>query len=770
MTNWNIRLALALSFACAACGGKAEPKSNIDPPEDSGETVADRCAPADLSGSLAGGSWDPRFTVAGLTGHDGQAPTVYDFAVDPEGRLLAAGRFHWNGSDVVGPLARLEAGTWKPAQSTWTREPPPGGFSAVASAPDGKLALATHRTLAPRGGEIWLDGEPIATFSGAVRRMEWVGDRLWVAGSFELDGVDGALGLAVWDGNAWSPAPGGPADGSVFALMVEDGHVWAGGAFDAIGGIESHGLAEWDGETWIAHDVDLPRAVVYAIARDGDELYLGGGLYVEEGEMGHSVGGILRRNDAGWELVGGGVAAGYNYGMVSDLLVHGGYLYATGCFSFLGGGALDPDAIPSRAFARWSGTEWEPLDDGSEGGVGTVWFTPSVCGDEGPFAIWDSEYQRLFVHDGKVHAGGAFPGVAGVASQSVIAFDGERWLPATSAGAGVSGEVGDLSVGGAACTPYALGGLTHAGGSRVPSGVARFDGGWKAVGTALPDGLFNCVRVAVDKEERVFVGCSIDGEGEPLARVLRWSGAAWEPVGEPHELVMLHDMALDPAGRLWIVGGTEKGWVARLDDDHFTVVEDGFDGMVYRLAFGRTRAKGVSDFPMVVAGVFEAVGSQPARRIAHWDGAAWTPLGEGAPAFVEGLALGKDGVIYASTQEEWTGERFVLAAWDGKTWTELGTPARGLPAPMEGTVHTFMRLLERDGTLIATGYVWPEDGARNAFVYDGEKFSPVARGVPAISVVAIGLTPDGLWLGGSIAEVVDADGHHPSVGVARFEW
>jgi hypothetical protein len=43
----------------------------------------------DLDAASLTGTWDPRFTIPGFTGPDGRAPTVYDFARDIDGSIVA---------------------------------------------------------------------------------------------------------------------------------------------------------------------------------------------------------------------------------------------------------------------------------------------------------------------------------------------------------------------------------------------------------------------------------------------------------------------------------------------------------------------------------------------------------------------------------------------------------------------------------------------------------------------------------------------------------
>src|SRR5687768_6903077 len=140
--------------------------------------------------ALSPGVWDRRFTISGLTGHDGITPNVYDFAVDSDGSVLATGRFAYHEDRAVTPLVRFRDGEWSPVHETWSIEPPGDGFSALALGDGGVLALATGDSFGERHGEVWLDeaGEQtvIASFAGQVRSLAWFEGKLYVAGAFEL--------------------------------------------------------------------------------------------------------------------------------------------------------------------------------------------------------------------------------------------------------------------------------------------------------------------------------------------------------------------------------------------------------------------------------------------------------------------------------------------------------------------------------------------------------------------------------------------------------
>ena len=147
----------AFLFALAACGDNFSVRGGGDDGGGGGDDGPDPMCTSELAAAdLANGSYDDRFTIAGFTGFDGHAPTVYDFARDTDGSIVVAGEFQYLGSKRVEPLLRWKNGAWEPARATWELTPPGAGFSAVAIDAQGRLALATI-DFGPRSGQIWLD-------------------------------------------------------------------------------------------------------------------------------------------------------------------------------------------------------------------------------------------------------------------------------------------------------------------------------------------------------------------------------------------------------------------------------------------------------------------------------------------------------------------------------------------------------------------------------------------------------------------------------------
>jgi hypothetical protein len=723
---------------------------------DGGGSGSDAVCSLDVdSTALAGGTWDTRFTIPGFTGPDGHSPTVYDFARDVDGSIVAAGEFHYLGGEQVEPLLRYKNGQWGPARTTWELPPPGSGFSAIAIDAQGHMALATYDDFGDRSGEIWLDDgsglRVIGEFDGLVRRIAWYGGQLWVAGYDQITtGGTPIQGLAVWDGTTWAAPPGGATDGFAFTLVQDGNDLLVGGSFGEIGGITAASVAAYDGTTWRA--LDFPGSAVYALARDAsNELYAGGTF----GDQFGPTGGIAHWTGTAWELAGGGLANRALDGVVTDLALHDGSLYVSGCFLSAGGDMDAPGAVISRNVARFDGT-WHALDDDTEL-VLAPWVEPLKCGDEGPDSVWDVSRQRLFSDGDRILLGGSFPGIGGVISQSVIAHDDTGWVAQGPAGLGFGGSLDHVAAS-SSCDVWGLGQITHIAGTATQARVVHYNGtGWEAISDTIPHDAY-CPSLAVSPTGEASIACMIfPADGSAVGRIYRVSGTQLVQVGT--DVPLVQSIAYDPDGHLWVAGGDSTGFIGRFDGDTLTVVEDGFDQPVGLV-------DPVSSTDVIAAGTFTKVGTLDASRIARWNGTEWRALGAGAPGMV--TAVTHDATkVYMSTYDEGSG-MFLLGAFDGTTWSELATPAAGI-TPVSYFNFNALRVLD-DGAILAGGTAWldSDDNGRGAFIFKDGHFTPLGGGVHAVGISGVAATSDAIWVAGSIAEAGAAGSETSTIGIARY--
>lgn len=747
--------ALALLIGCGD-NHRATPDGGQEPPPDAPPDGGEQVCSLEPASSTLTGSWDPRFTVAGFAGPDGHAPTMYDFARDTDGSIVAAGEFRYLGGARVEPLLRLRNGAWEPARSKWELTPPGSGFSSVAIAPDGTLALATYDDFGPRAGEIWVDDgtglKVVGTFEGLIRRLRWFDGKLWAAGWDAIkQGDDVIQGLAVWNGTSWSAPPGGGIDQFAFELVEDNGELLVGGDFTTIGGLSSRGAAAFNGTTWRA--LDFPVGAVYAFARGADnELYAGGAF----ADLGNGAGGIARWTGTAWVQAAGGVTNRRFPGVVTDLTLHDGSLYVSGCFHTVGGADENDGAIVAQDLARYDGS-WHALDDGT-GGVNSPWVEELACGDEGPDSVWHVSKQVLFSADNQLLIGGSFPGLSGVQSQAIASYTGTAFAPQGPPGLGLGGSFDKVAVSSETCEVWGAGVISHVAGAPSQARVLHLVGDkWQSIHDDIPRDAY-CPAFDVSPTGEVALGCMVFPlDGDAVGRIYHVVGDALVQLGADQPLIQALDYG--PDGTLWIGGGGEKGFLAKYDGTAFVTVSDAFDAPVSQI-------EAIAANDVVVGGSFLNVGEVGATRIARWNGTAWKALAAGLPGMA--TALGHFGdTIYASNYDEGNGA-YVLGAWNGSKWTELATRASGI-TPSEFFNLNAIRAI--DGAVIAAGAIEMDNhGGRGVVVYDTKtkKFSSLGGGANAVLVTGVAISNDSVWVAGAIADAGQGDARVPTVGVARY--
>jgi hypothetical protein len=761
-------LVLASLCGCSsppAVAPDAAPADAAPDASDDGGVAPSSCADIDVPTDVATrGAWDDDFFVAGLTGLDGVTPIVRDVAPVPGSEdAVVVGYFRWAGRQRVEGVARLSDHALAPLAGAAELPLATEGYAAAAVAPDGAIYLAPYRMDDTRVGTlVRIDDagvQEIGTFTGNVRSLVILDGALWALGTIAITG--GPRGVAIYEGGAWHGVVGGDPDGPAYeVLQRSNGDLVVGGEFTQIGGVSALRVAAFDGAVWTA--LDMPEAGrVIALAEDASNTLWAGGVFSLAPATIASAS-VARWTGTAWEIASGGVAAGDAFGAVSDLIVDGNGIVVVGCFDHVGG------ALRAEGIARVEGGEWTALDDGTQP-VASHWFAPFVCGFEpDPNVVWLMPRQRVSRVGSELVIGGAFGGIDGVASQSVIARAGDSFVAIGAPGRGVSGQVVDLDVGGDGCTAYALMGASNVGGAPVTGAVYTLDDtGWSVATAPIPTGA-RCHHLAVDAAAHVLLACGEEPEadGTPRGYVLRSTSTGWQRVGEVLP-TNVQDVVIAPDGTPWAVLSAERGNIARVMENELEIVEGDFDGPPLYLAFGPARADG--SFDAVVGGIFMNVGTTAATRIARWDGTAWSALGDGLSSAPSAIAVGAD-VVYAATQDEGNAGRLVLGRFDGTSWSDIATPANGLGAPYMETTHTFTSLILRGDVLLASGYVWPDGSGRNAFAYADGRFEALGGGASAISVDAMTVVSGAIVLGGSIAEVGMGASTEPSVGVARLRW
>ena len=143
----------------------------------------------------------------------------------------------------------------------------------------------------------------------------------------------------------------------------------------------------------------------------------------------------------------------------------------------------------------------------------------------------------------------------------------------------------------------------------------------------------------------------------------------------------VNGIALDEAGTLWAVAtyftatGEARGQLYRWSGTAWQPVGDVLDSAVYDIAI-------IGGQP-VVAGVFNNAGTTTVGHLARFNGVAWTPIGAGeiTGGYVATIADTPTGMCVGGTFFVTIGAATVenIACWNGTAWSQLGTGELGGP-------------------------------------------------------------------------------------------
>jgi len=464
------------------------------------------------------------------------------------------------------------------------------------------------------------------------------GPALYAGGTFTVaDGV--AVNYVTrWDGRTWTPMAGG-VNSQVNALAVfDDGSgpaLYAAGHFTEAGGIAAMRAAKWDGVTWTplgdGSDGGIMSLVSFEDAIGGPKLYAGGFF--------DSAGGLVTEHCAVWDgtqwsAAGSGIRGESGGGVAAMLVVNGPP--GEGPVLYVGGGFSTAGGIAATSIVGWSGRSWFPLGDGIEG---------EVIKGKGPY----QSVGALASHDdgtggGSIlYVGGGFVTAGGIEANNIAAWDGSTWSPL---GAGVTGAVYALAVveDGAAIAPglYAGGTLTEAGGSTV-NNVAFWDGSsWSPLGAGTDD----IVRALAFFDDGFSGGALyaagdfLNAGGVPATGIARWDGVSWSALDSGIELVGNYRVfalavyddgrgeALYAGGYFYVAGGTAVNGLGRWNGYSWSAVGGGVSPPIVLSL--NVFDDGFDARPALYAGGhFDLAGGLDAASVARWNGAYWSPLGEG---------------------------------------------------------------------------------------------------------------------------------------------
>lgn len=527
------------------------------------------------------------------------------------------------------------------------------------------------------------------------------GPALYVSVSSSIDGVD-VQGVARWDGTAWEEVGGGcPAVSAPKLAVYDDG---SGPALWALNS-DATVLAKWDGAEWTAYPLSWFAGRRAFLAAD-----VGGERCLVWSTSGREDGAIWRWNGVERERVAGVEGGGISALVADDAGDFGGGLIAIGTFNLAGG-------VPAAGVARWDGRAWHPLASQETGngapGAGAL----LSVGDEGGESLGG----RLFVSTQKA---------GGVPSGGLVAWDGASWE--------AMGPPGDWTL-------------------------------W-AHELAFGD---------IGDGPRVFAAGDVHDSQSAYHVVAAWDGAGWSTIadGMNYDAYALEFGAMDGGEPTLYVGGhftrsfgDVYNFVAAITSSGLTPLGDGIPSQwpiatyVYTL---RLHDDG-SGTALYAGGYLSRVVEELGEGVVRWNGSAWEPVGgplDDRVPLVSSLCstdLGDGLRLYAGGKFEGVDRALHnVAVWDGATWSPLGD---GLPHQ----VHTLARIETPEGPRLgATVAIGVEDlPAETLYLWDGAAWSPfgAVSDDSAIWVAQAHHEDGAIYLSGNFRQVAGV----PSEGIARY--
>jgi hypothetical protein len=249
-------------------------------------------------------------------------------------------------------------------------------------APISTLLAATGHTIAQpcqQHWEAWGGGVAINTLVDWLEPVSTPsGPGLYASGEFIMAGNTSLSRVGLWNGSSWSPLglgiTGSPPMTSIMPnvtslALFDDGSgpkLFAGGWYYFAGGQIAIGIASWDGAAWTTYNggltySGLPQINLMTVFNDGSgsALYAAGSFTAIAGVPAR---GIARWNGATWAPVGNVVTAQPSPWVVSMTTFDDG----SGPAPYVGGQFPTIGRVIAANMAKWNGTTWVPLRSGPQ--------------------------------------------------------------------------------------------------------------------------------------------------------------------------------------------------------------------------------------------------------------------------------------------------------------------------------------------------------------------------------------------------------------------
>lgn len=277
--------------------------------------------------------------------------------------------------------------------------------------------------------------------------------------------------------------------------------------------------------------------------------------------------------------------------------------------------------------ARWNGSEWRPVSTNINNTV----------------ACMASE-------SGQVVIGGYFTTAGGINARRVALWNGTSWQ---ALGNGLDNGVIAITKHGV--DVYAAEIVERVSPYQTTCRLQHWNGSsWQMLG-----GIFdNRIHALSWHNGSLYASGGFYSIGEDeRAKIARWSGTQWEPVGEETPLDYDPVRTMVSMGADLYVGGYG---VAKWNGQAWSMLPGEIDGNVYSLT--------VHEGQLVAGGDFFTIGNINMRGLARWNGSQWSAFPSWTGSKVTAMAAhGPE--LYVTTQFGAVSyEKFPLYQWNGSVW------------------------------------------------------------------------------------------------------
>ncbi len=269
---------------------------------------------------------------------------------------------------------------------------------------------------------------------------------------------------------------------------------------------------------------------------------------------------------------------------------------------YVGGDFKNAGSLLVNHIARWSGSEWKPLQSGLNG----------------PVYALESAGNYLIV-------GGDFTEVGSQTVNHIVRWDGVAWQ---ALGAGVNGTV--RAIANHKGSIYIAGEFTSSGGTTL-NHIARWSGSqWEPLGSGSNAPIY---ALYSNGDDLIAGGSFSSAGGVAAERIARWNGTSWSALGSGFD-GDVHAMALH-AGQL-VAGGDFSGAVSVWNGTGWSTLGVGISGSVFDISSAND--------DLVIGGAFTSSADPSIKNTAKFESGSWTNPGE-TNGGVNAVTI-KDGVVH----------------------------------------------------------------------------------------------------------------------------